>query len=131
MMNLQELQTLKTNNCKAKIFLINNQGYVSIRNTQKNYFKGRFIGINKKSGMETSSISKIAKAIGIKSYVVKKYSDFNKIKKTLDKDELIIYEIFVNKDEKLIPKCSAYKLDSGTMVSSPIEDMTPLIEIDD
>ena len=81
--------------------------------------------------METSSISKIAKAIGIKSYVVKKYSDFNKIKKTLDKDELIIYEIFVNKDEKLIPKCSAYKLDNGTMVSSPIEDMTPLIEIEE
>ena len=131
MMNLQELQTLKTNNCKAKIFLINNQGYVSIRNTQKNYFKGRFVGINKKSGMETSSISKIAKAIGIKSYEVKKYSDFNKIKKTLDKNELIIYEIFVNKDEKLIPKCSAYKLDNGTMVSSPIEDMTPLIEIEE
>ncbi len=129
MMNLQELQTLKTNKCKAKIFLINNQGYVSIRNTQKNYFKGRFIGINKNSGMETSSISSIAKAIGIKSYVIKKYSDFNKIKKTLKNDELIIYEIFVNKDEKLIPKCSAYKLDNGTMVSSPIEDMTPLLEI--
>ena len=129
MMNLQELQTLKTNKCKAKVFLINNQGYVSIRNTQKNYFEGRFIGINKNSGMETSSISKIAKAIGIKSYIIKKYSDFNKIKKTLNKDELIIYEIFVNKDEKLIPKCSAYKSDNGTMVSSPIEDMTPLLEI--
>lgn len=130
MMNLQELQTLKTNNCKAKIFIINNQGYVSIRNTQKNYFDGRFVGINKESGMETSSISKIAKAIGIKSYSIKKYSDLNKkVLKSINNDELIIYEIFVKKDEKLIPKCSAFKLKDGRMMSAPIEDMTPLLKI--
>ncbi len=130
MMNLQELQTLKTNKCKAKIFIINNQGYVSIRNTQKNYFNGRFVGINKESGMETSSISKIAKAVGIKSYSIKKYSDLNKkVLKNIKKDELVIYEIFVKKDEKLIPKCSAFKVRDGKMISAPIEDMTPLLEI--
>ena len=80
--------------------------------------------------METSAISKIAKAIGIKSYSIKKYSDLNKkVLKSINNDELIIYEIFVKKDEKLIPKCSAFKLKDGRMMSAPIEDMTPLLKI--
>ena len=122
MMNLQELQTLKTNNIKAKIFIINNSGYVSIKNTQKNYFNGRFAGVNKKSGMETSSIADIAKALKIKSYKIKKKSDFKKtVCSTIKNRELIIYEIFVANDEKLVPKCSAFNLGEGRMISAPLE----------
>ena len=130
MMNLQELQTLKTNNIKAKIFIINNSGYVSIKNTQKNYFNGRFAGVDKKSGMETSSIADIAKALKIKSYKIKKKSDFKKnVCSTIKNRELIIYEIFVANDEKLVPKCSAFNLGEGRMISAPLEDMSPLLDI--
>ena len=77
-MNLQELQTLKRNNIKAKIFIINNSIYVSIKNTQKNYFNCRFPGFDKKSGMETFHAD-IAMVLKIKSYKIKKKSDLKKI----------------------------------------------------
>lgn len=132
MMNLQELQTLKTNKIKAKIFIINNSGYVSIKNTQKNYFGGRFLGVDKNSGIETSSIADLAKALKIKSYKIKNNHDFNqKVRKTLRNDEFIIYEVFVDDDEKLLPKCSAFNLGQGKMISAPLEDMSPLLDIND
>ncbi len=80
--------------------------------------------------METSSIADIAKALKIKSYKIKKKSDFKKnVCSTIKNRELIIYEIFVANDEKLVPKCSAFNLGEGRMISAPLEDMSPLLDI--
>ena len=131
MMNLQELQTLKTIGSKAKIFLINNNGYSSIRNTQRNYFNSRYVGTTKKTGLETPSISKLAISLGIKAFSCK---NFNNLRKTIEeniyKNELILFEIFVQENENLYPKCSTHNISNGNFISAPIEDMSPLLPIE-
>lgn len=83
--NLQELQTLVYNKVKAKIFVINNGGYLAIRTTQKNVFQ-RFIGEGPSSGVSFPSLKKIARAYGI-MYVK------NNIKRAMKEKGLIICEI--------------------------------------
>ncbi len=130
MMNLQELQTLKTIGSKAKIFLINNNGYASIRNTQRNFFKGRYIGTGSNSGLDTPSISKLSCSLGIKSFKCKSLKELeSKLDKYLIKDELILFEIFVQENENLFPKCSTHNTDNGNFISAPIEDMSPLLPL--
>jgi len=131
MMNLQELQTLKTINSKAKIFLINNKGYASIRNTQRNYFQGRYVGTTISSGLETPSISKLSKSLGINSFSCHNRQQMREIiSANINKNQLILFEIFVQENENLYPKCSTHDLKSGNFISAPIEDMSPLLSID-
>lgn len=131
MMNIQELQTLKTIKSKAKIFLINNNGYASIRNTQRNYFNSRYVGTTKKSGLETPSISKLAKSLDIKAYSCKNLSELkSRIRENIYKEELILFEIFVQENENLYPKCSTHNISNGNFISAPIEDMSPLLPIE-
>ena len=131
MMNLQELQTLKTIKSNAKIFLINNNGYASIRNTQRNYFQGRYVGTTCNTGLETPSISKLARSLGIKSYLCKNIKTLKKnIIENINKNELILFEIYVEENEDLLPKCSTHNSKNGGLISAPIEDLSPLLPIE-
>ena len=87
MMNLQELQTISGYNIPAKIFLLNNEGYHSIRQTQHNYFNGREIGCGNKSGLSFPSFEKIAKAFNYKYFKIK---TLRIVKNTLKKLLIII-----------------------------------------
>jgi len=60
MMNLQELQTIRHHNLPIKIFVLNNKGYHSLELTQKNYFKGDYIGCNEQSGISFPDFKKVA-----------------------------------------------------------------------
>ena len=73
MMNLQELQSIKTRSKPAVIFVMNNNGYASIRTTQSNYFQGRFIATGPSSGLQIPDIEKVADCFGF---------DFLRISKT-------------------------------------------------
>ncbi len=131
MMNLQELQTLKTIKSNAKIFLINNNGYASIRNTQRNYFDGRYVGTTSNTGLETPSISKLAKSLGISSFKCKSIESLKKIvTENINKNELILFEIYVQENEDLFPKCSTHNSKNGSFISAPIEDLSPLLPLE-
>ena len=127
MLNLQELQTLKTRNRKnLKLIILNNQGYCSIRATQKNYFKGNFVASNKKSGLEIPSLRDISNSFGLKYYPFEK-SDKNNFNEIMQKEENALIDIKIVEEEALWPKVSVLSKEDGSLVSLPLEDMSPLL----
>ncbi|MDR2457057.1 MAG: thiamine pyrophosphate-binding protein [Clostridiales Family XIII bacterium] len=128
MMNLQELETIKFNKFPIKIFIINNAGYSSIRQTQRNFFGGHLTGSGSSSGVGIPDFSKIAKAFGIKSLTIRNPGEIeSKITKTLESNEPVICEIITEKEYNFVPKLSSKKLPDGTMVSPSLEDMYPFL----
>ena len=130
MMNLQELQTIVTNKLPIKIFLINNEGYHSIRITQNNLFKEHTkVGIGEESNdLSFPSFEKIATAFGIK--YLKAHND-DEMKKVVDnaikESGPLFVEIFTDKEQVWEPKSSAKRLPDGTLVSPPLYDMEPFL----
>ena len=130
MMNLQELQTVVTNKLPVKIILINNEGYHSIRQTQNNLFsKHCKVGIGPESGdLSFPEFRKLASAFGIPYFEahsnIEVASEFEKL---ICDESPAILEIFVSTEQIFEPKNSARRLDDGTIVSAPLEDLSPFL----
>lgn len=128
-MNLQELQTIISKNLPIKIFVLNNGGYLTIKNTQESFFKGNYVGSNKESSLFLPNLTKIAKANGFHTEEIKNNSELNeKIKKVLEMKGPVFCEIFMNPNQKVIPKLAAKIKSDGTIIPLPIEDLTPLLD---
>ncbi|MBF0454386.1 MAG: thiamine pyrophosphate-binding protein [Magnetococcales bacterium] len=127
-MNLQELQTLKAQNLPAHLFIINNNGYASIRNTQRNYFEGRHVGTGPEAGLYLADPAQVAKAMGIESVTLTDASQlYDTIRTVLAHPGPILCNVQVVADEALWPKSAAIPQPDGSMVSMPLEDMSPLL----
>lgn len=130
MMNLQELQTIVTNNLPIKLFLINNQGYHSIRQTQNNLFKEHCkVGIGPEShDLSFPSFEKIAKAFDFPYFSASCNAELSEaIEKTLKSDSFAFCEIFTDTTQVWEPKSSARRLPDGKIVSPPLEDLAPFL----
>lgn len=129
MMNLQELQTLKTTQLPVKVFVIKNGEYISIIQTQRNFFNGRLTGCNVQSGVEVPDFVKLAKAFGLPAVKISKNKDLQKgIEKVLEMLGPVVCELDCTPDYTFSPKLSARKLSDGTMVSPTLEDMFPFLD---
>ena len=128
-MNLQELQTIIHHRMGIKIFLINNQGYHSIRQTQKNFFGEPLVGIGADSGdLSFPDMEKLAAAYGYPYVKACHNSQLPEaVEKTLSMEGPVICEIFVTTDQNFEPKSSAKRLPDGTLVSPPLEDLSPFL----
>ena len=131
MMNIQELQTIITNELPIKIFLINNEGYHSIRITQNNIFADHTkVGI----GLESKDLSfpnfeKVSKAFGYTYLSARSNDEMKKVvDEVLKKDGPVFVEIFTDKMQVFEPKSSTKKLDDGTIVSAPLYDLAPFLD---
>lgn len=130
MMNLQELQTIITNKLPIKIFLINNSGYHSIRITQSNLFSEHCkVGIGEESGdLSFPAFRKIADAFGFPYYEAHSNAS---MKETVDKvlalDGPVFCEIYTDTEQRWEPKSSTKRLEDGTLVSPPLEDLAPFL----
>ena len=128
MMNLQELQIITGNKLPIKVFLLNNDGYHSIRQTQQNFFKDNPIGCGPESDLTFPDFTKIANAFNFETATCKTEEDTVKaIQKTLSSNEPFFCEVFVDKAQQFSPKLSSRRLDDGTMVTSSLEDMAPFL----
>lgn len=130
MMNLQELQTIVTNKLPIKIFLINNNGYHSIRITQNNLFKDHAkVGIGEESGdLSFPNFSNIAMAFNIPYFSVNSNKMLDTtINETLNCKGYAFCEIFTDTEQVWEPKSSAKRLPDGTIVSPPLEDLAPFL----
>ena len=128
MMNIQELATLKSLNKKVKIIIMNNNGYASIRNTQNNYFKGRSIATDSSSQLNIPPIKDLARAFNFKSIQINKIEELEKkLKFMVDFKESIICEVLLKEDDILWPKSAAIPQKNGSIISMPLEDMSPLL----
>lgn len=128
-LNIQELQTIVHNNLPIKIFVWNNDGYLSIRATQSKFFEKRFIGTDKTSGLSFPELRKIAWAYGIKYFKAassKKLPEI--IEKVMAYPNAVICEVICIRDQEIIPSVSAFTKEDGTIVSKPLEDMYPFLD---
>ena len=130
MMNLQELQTILTNHLPIKIFLINNQGYHSIRLTQNNLFKEHSkVGIGPESGdLSFPEFQKIAEAFGYPYYSAHSNQEMKQaVDEVLEVEGPVFCEIFTDTKQVWEPKSSTKRLPDGTLVSPPLEDLAPFL----
>lgn len=131
-MNIQELQTIAHNRMPVKLFVWNNDGYLSIRASQSKFFEGRFIGTDSTSGVSFPDTGKIAAAYGIKFFRVNSSRELEAVlKEVLAFDGPAICEVMCIRDQEIVPTVASYRKADGTMVSRPIEDMYPFLDRDE
>ena len=131
-MNIQELQTVRHYNLPIKIFILNNQGYRSIEQTQKSFFNGDFIGCNKDCGVSFPDNSKLADLYGLKYYRIDSTSRMRQtINDILSGAGAILCEVVLDNDYVFAPKLSSKKEADGRIISNPLEDLSPLLPRDE
>jgi acetolactate synthase-1/2/3 large subunit len=122
MMNLQELQTIKTHNLPVKVVIFNNDGYLMIKHTQNMLFKGNRTCVDKSTGVELPDYKKVAEAF--------EYAYFT------DMDEFLAYEghafleVFMDPNQEFIPKVKGMRLSDGSVKDGLLEDMSPLLPLE-
>lgn len=130
-MNLQELQTIKTNRLPVKIFILNNGGYHSIKQTQANFF-GRLHGCDATSGVECPDAGALARAYGFPYIRVAGAQAMDgAFAATLSSEGAAICEVLLDPTQPFAPKQSSRRLSDGRMVSAPLEDLAPFLERDE
>ncbi|HSH40485.1 MAG TPA: thiamine pyrophosphate-binding protein [Chthoniobacterales bacterium] len=128
MMNLQELQTLVSRGINAKVFVLNNWGYHSIRQTQRNFFPDNIVGCGRDSGLGFPDFAKIAAAFGFTFERCESHAELDRtIQSTLNAAGPAMCEIVLDLQQAFAPKSSSRKLDDGRMVTAPLEDMAPFL----
>lgn len=126
-MNLQELQTIVHYKLPILLFVLNNQGYLTIKLMQQNHF-GRYVGSESSSGLSCPDIIRVAAAYGIKSEQISNHDELRaKIDGVLAEPGPFICEIIMPEDQPLIPRVSSLKKPDGTIISKPLEDLYPFL----
>ena len=131
-MNIQELATLMHNKIPIKIFIFNNGGYLTIKQTQQLGFKGRLMGSTKTSGLSFPDYEKIAKSHKLNYFIIKNQIRINsKIKSILTVKKPLICEILMDPNEEQIPKAINKKNKDGKSIPTVFEDMYPFLSRSD
>jgi acetolactate synthase-1/2/3 large subunit len=127
-MNIQELQTIVNYNLPIKLFVLNNGGYLSIRNTMDKFFEGRHYGTDTKSGLSFPSVKKIAHAYGLPYYKLKNSKDLKeKLPKILETKGPSLIEVICPFKQDIVPSSSTKQNEEGKLVSQPLENMYPFL----
>ena len=127
-MNLQELQTIIHNRLPIKIIILNNNGYLLIRHSQKNFLNGRLIGEGPATGVGLPDMEKIAAAYGIPYQRIASGAELEAgIGRLKEQHGPLICEVMTPAEQLLIPRVASKALPDGTMVSMPYDDMFPFL----
>ena len=117
--NIQELQTMVSNQLPIKIIIINNNGYGIIKQFQELYLNKRYEAVDSQKGVTNPNFLKIAKAYGIKYSEIKNNSNIDKVlSKAIKSKNAEFINVFVDPNQKIIPKLT---------FGSPLEDLSPLL----
>ncbi|MFZ4411528.1 MAG: thiamine pyrophosphate-binding protein [Bacteroidales bacterium] len=128
MMNIQELSTVKHLKLPLKIIVLNNDGYISIKQTQEGFFNNNLVGCNPETGVGIPDFINVAEAFGLKTMRIETNDEIvEKIQALLTETEPILCEVMLNKEYKFIPKTSSEKKADGRMLSKPLEDLYPFL----
>ena len=128
LMNCQDLQTIYQENINVIIVVVNNNGYLAIRHTQKEFLDRRYYGTHPKSGISFPDFSKLANAFKIK---YKKIDTLKKSKEIIKKSNKltgpIILELIVDEDQPALFKQGYKRNNDGTFSPSNLSEMYPFI----
>ena len=130
-MNIQELQTLVTYKMPLKVFVLENEGYLAIKTTQKAFFGGHFTGSNPASGVICPSMEKLAAAYGIPYVSVSENGETLKktIAQVLAAEGTVICEVHMHPEQTLFPKSASFMdKKTGKMTSAPLDKMAPFVD---
>jgi acetolactate synthase-1/2/3 large subunit len=131
-LNIQELETIRRLSLPIKLFVINNQGYSSIRTTQRNHFEGHYVCSDDKSGLTLPDMSKLASAYGMPAIKIQYNNQLGtKIDEALNISGPVICDVFTIPDFSVAPRVASKRCSDGTMVSSPLEDLWPYLDRDE
>jgi len=129
-LNIQELATIQAFNLPITLVVMNNDGYASIRNTQKNYFDERYVGTGPEAGLFLPDLEKLASTYGISFVRITNVSELEeKLSKVIKSKNPVIIDVQLIKNETLTPKVSALPQSDGSIISMPLEDMSPLLPL--
>lgn len=131
MLNLQELATLKALNLPIVLIVMNNGGYASIRNTQRNYFAGRYLGTGPEAGLYMPDFVELCRAFGLPAMCIERPQDLAAgLERALAQAGPFVCEVRLVANETLSPKVAAIPQADGSMLSMPLEDMSPLLPLE-
>ena len=129
-MNIQELATLKAFNLPICLIIMNNNGYASIRNTMRNYFSGRYVGTGPEAGLWLPDLEEVASTYHLP---FRRISDASELESGLEEimaaPRPIIVDMRLVPNEALAPKVAALPQPDGSIISMPMEDMSPLLSL--
>jgi acetolactate synthase-1/2/3 large subunit len=126
-MNIQELQTVRHHGFPVKLFVLNNGGYLSIRQTQTAFF-GLAVGAGAESGVSCPDFVRVAEAYGLPASRLDRPDFGGALERILDAPGPHVCEVVLDPAQGFEPKLSSRRLPDGRMVSSPLEDMAPFLD---
>lgn len=126
--NSQELSLISAKRANIKLVVLNNDGYLSIRNSQTNFFGGREIGTDSSNGVALTDIGKLAEAYSIDHIRFSESLDLDTLSRALGSPGPALIEVICPRDEKIIPTLSSKLLSDGSMVSPGLNEMSPPLE---
>jgi acetolactate synthase-1/2/3 large subunit len=127
MLNSQELQTLASFNIPVKVIVLNNDGYLSIRGSQTNFFK-RKTGESQHSGIGFPNFVKLAEAYGLSAKQLSKHEFVDELAEFLDSPGPGLLEVILDPEQGFEPRISSRQLADGSIVSPALEDMFPFLD---
>jgi acetolactate synthase-1/2/3 large subunit len=127
-MNVQELETVKRLRLPIKFFVLNNDGYASIRTSQRNYFDGRLVASDPSSGLTLPDIVRVAQAFGLPAERVDSVAALPEVlSRALAHEGPYLVDVVVSPQQTTQPRVTSKQLPDGRMVSRPMEDLVPLL----
>jgi len=128
MFNIQELETIRRLNLPIKFFVLNNDGYSSIRASQTAYFGKASIGADRNTGLTIPNLSKIGASYGLATHVIKDQTDLRgEVRRVLDMQGAVVCDVNVLPDEVRAPRLQSYQRSDGSFASRPLEDLFPFL----
>ncbi len=126
--NIQELETIRRLQLPIKLFVLNNDGYASIRASQKAYFGEAQIGADAATGLTVPNLSKIAASYDIPAVVIEDQTNLREdVRRILATPGPVLIDVRVIPDEVRAPRLQSYQKPDGSFVSKPLEDMFPFL----
>jgi acetolactate synthase-1/2/3 large subunit len=126
-LNIQELATIQRLNLPIKIFILNNDGYSSIRTSQQRWF-GRQTGADSRSGLTLPDIGPIAAAYGLRAERIANQRDLSlQLERILSVSGPVVCDVVSRPDEARIPSLSSAQRPDGSLYSKPLEDLWPFL----
>ncbi len=127
--NIQELETIHRLNLPVKIFVLNNDGFSSIRNSQQYWFKDNLVAADATSGLTLPSIVRVAEAFGLGVARIESQDSLQEqLREVLAMPGPVVCEVMVIPDEARIPRVASLQKEDGTFVSKPLEDLFPFLD---
>lgn len=125
--NIHALSVISGYKLNVKVIVLNNSGYISIKNTQNNYFNGNLTGVDNNTGVYFPELNKVAESYGIKYIKINSLELLEESCSIMNSNESCILDILCNLNQPIIPTVSSKKNDDGSMMSMPLDEMYPFL----